>query len=346
MAAYHVGHPQHLYVHRSMCRQYERWFQECQRRDIVQGADKGLNCAKNIYAAVREANDGYIFSKSVHGKNLSSQEKEWLLMENENNVWTEVLNKDGSLHYRYKEQIDKFTYCFVDDEGNKQTFTVKEKRVVTYNQNLALKQRKEILKEVNKAKSISVKGLAKEEYGDHGEEELVIDDKGIRFVKSTVPYGFVATDAKVWWQNFVDKDGVEREYLLTEGYLWTGRYPDCKRIIEKGNHQSMELDRDSLVGEWSKISGEWSKFENDEHEYFIISDAVFSALCILGEDVEPCFEGANITKKGGIMYSLDRDEFKEKMLDFMADLKDALNNLEYEGGKQVENLNNPTIETP
>ena len=184
------------------------------------------------------------------------------------------------------------------------------------------------------------------DFGDHGEEELVIDDKGIRFIKSTVPYGFVATDAKVWWQNFIDKDGVEREYLLTEGYLWTGRYPDCKRIIEKGNHQSMELDRDSLVGEWSKISGEWSKFENDEHEYFIISDAVFSALCILGEEVEPCFEGANITKKGGIMYSLDRDEFKEKMLDFMADLKDALNNLEYEGGKQVENLNNPTIETP
>ena len=184
------------------------------------------------------------------------------------------------------------------------------------------------------------------DFGDHGEEELVIDDKGIRFVKSTVPYGFVATDAKVWWQNFIDKDGVEREYLLTEGYLWTGRYPDCKRIIEKGNHQSMELDRDSLVGEWSKISGEWSKFENDEHEYFIISDAVFSALCILGEEVEPCFEGANITKKGGIMYSLDRDEFKEKMLDFMADLKDALNNLGYEGGKQVENLNNPTIETP
>ncbi len=184
------------------------------------------------------------------------------------------------------------------------------------------------------------------DFGDQGEEELVIDDKGIRFIKSTVPYGFVATDAKVWWQNFVDKDGVEREYLLTEGYLWTGRYPDCKRIIEKGNHQSMELDRDSLVGEWSKISGEWSKFENDEHEYFIISDAVFSALCILGEEVEPCFEGANITKKGGIMYSLDRDEFKEKMLDFMADLKDALNNLGYEGGKQVENLNNPTIETP
>ena len=30
---------------------------------VIQVADKGLNCARNIYAAVMEANDGYIFSK-------------------------------------------------------------------------------------------------------------------------------------------------------------------------------------------------------------------------------------------------------------------------------------------
>lgn len=41
----------------------------------VQVADKGLNCARNIYTAVKEADDGYIFSKSVHGKNLSRKEK-------------------------------------------------------------------------------------------------------------------------------------------------------------------------------------------------------------------------------------------------------------------------------
>ena len=41
----------------------------------VQVADKGLNCARNIYAAVKEANDGYIFSKSIHGRGLSEQEK-------------------------------------------------------------------------------------------------------------------------------------------------------------------------------------------------------------------------------------------------------------------------------
>ena len=40
----------------------------------VQVADKGLNCARNIYAAVKEANDGYIFFKSIHGRNLSEKE--------------------------------------------------------------------------------------------------------------------------------------------------------------------------------------------------------------------------------------------------------------------------------
>jgi hypothetical protein len=49
----------------------------------VQVADKGLNCARNIYAAVKEAHDGYIFSKSIHGHNLSDVEKQWILLEDD-----------------------------------------------------------------------------------------------------------------------------------------------------------------------------------------------------------------------------------------------------------------------
>ena len=41
----------------------------------VQVADKGLNCARNIHAAVKEAGDGYIFSRSIHGRSLSEKEK-------------------------------------------------------------------------------------------------------------------------------------------------------------------------------------------------------------------------------------------------------------------------------
>ena len=172
-----------------------------------------------------------------------------------------------------------------------------------------------------------------QDFGDHGEEDLVIDENGLRFVKSTVPYGFIPTDAKIWWQHFLDCDGVEREYLLTEGYLWTGRYPETQRVISKGNGQSMELDRDSLVGEWTKS-------DNAEFEYFNIDEAFFSALCILGEDVEPCFEGANIGRPG-LLYSLDKDDFKSQLSAFMLDLKDALNT---QGGIPMED--NKSLETP
>ena len=182
------------------------------------------------------------------------------------------------------------------------------------------------------------------DFGDHGQEELVIDKDGVRFVKETVPYGFVPTDAKVWWKNFIDKDGVEREYMVTEGYLWTGRYPETKRIVEEGNHQSMELHRDTLVGEWSKISGEWSKIENDDTEYFIVSDATFTALCVLGQDVEPCFEGANVTANSNLVYSLDKEDFKDRMLDFITDFKFAMSNFNYEGGTKMENLENPIVD--
>jgi hypothetical protein len=39
---------------------------------------------------------------------------------------------------------------------------------------------------------------------------------------------------------------------MTEGYLWTGQYPECKRIIEQGNNHSMELDEGTLDGTWTK----------------------------------------------------------------------------------------------
>ncbi len=134
---------------------------------VVQVANKGLNCAANIYAAVKEADNGYIFSKSVHGKNLSTLEKEWVLKEDENNIWYEVNDENGNLHYKYKEVTETYDYQFYDSDNNIQKFQVKEKRIVTYNPKLAKKQRNEIMKEVEKLKSkLTVKGLAREEFGD------------------------------------------------------------------------------------------------------------------------------------------------------------------------------------
>ena len=38
---------------------------------------------------------------------------------------------------------------------------------------------------------------------------------------------------------------------MTEGWLWTSQYPECERILTKGNNQSMELDEETLSGTWS-----------------------------------------------------------------------------------------------
>lgn len=117
----------------------------------VQVADKGLNCARNIYAAVKEADDGYIFSKSMHGRNLNQKEKEWLLLENDKNVWENHTDDAGNLLYRLKSCVDIFSYQFKenDPETGKdvvKTFSVTEKRIVSYNPSLAKKQKAEIQK--------------------------------------------------------------------------------------------------------------------------------------------------------------------------------------------------------
>ena len=133
----------------------------------VQVADKGLNCGDNIYAAVVESHDGYIFSKSVHGTNLNDVEKKWVLLEDElENKWTEVRDEDGKILYKYKSCVDEFEYKHTVD-GEKVSFKVKEKRIVTYNPTLARKQKTQIKKEVSKAEEkITLKGLTREEFGD------------------------------------------------------------------------------------------------------------------------------------------------------------------------------------
>ena len=172
----------------------------------------------------------------------------------------------------------------------------------------------------------------KEDFADHG-EKVTIDDQGIKFECMTVPYGFVSPDAIVLFQKFEDVDDlgntVVREYLMTTGFLWTGQFPECKGAVEgDGKPHSMELDGNSLKGEWSKNI-------NEDMEFFIINDAVFSKLCILGEDVEPCFEGSSITApKVSSTFNLD-DNFKQTLFNMMQDLKFAL-----EGGQEKMVLEN------
>lgn len=179
---------------------------------------------------------------------------------------------------------------------------------------------------------------SKEDFSDHG-DQIIIDGEGVKFNKLTKPYGFVAPDSKIWFQKFEDKDefgNVEiREYLMTEGYLWTGQFEEVKRVIEQGNPQSMELDEESLKGYWSTDN-------NRGLDFFIINDAIFSKLCILGEDIEPCFEGASITAPKVSSAFSKEDDFTRSLFTMMAELKYTLNN--NEGGLSMGNLGTPVVE--
>lgn len=136
----------------------------------VQVADKGLNCAENIFEAIKRG-DGYIFSKSV--KILPDVEKDWVLMDSgpdadkdDPNRWTDVFSTDGKIKYRYKSCIDTFPYEYRDCNGKKRKFNVTEKRVVTYNPSLAEKQIFEIEKEVSKARQLCLSAAKKSQFGD------------------------------------------------------------------------------------------------------------------------------------------------------------------------------------
>lgn len=160
-----------------------------------------------------------------------------------------------------------------------------------------------------------------EDFEDHN-RYLTIEDGKLKMSTNTRPYGFVDLNAKVWFQKFMD-DGIEHEYLMTEGWLWTGQFPECQRIIDKGNGQSMELDEKNTHGYRTKSI-------NSSKQIFIINEAIISKLCILGEDVEPCFEGATITAPT-IQFSLGED-FKQQLFSMMNELKQLLND---EGGAKV-----------
>ena len=177
----------------------------------------------------------------------------------------------------------------------------------------------------------------KEDFADHG-EKIIFDDEGVKFECMTRPYGFVAPDADVWFQKFDDTDEfgnvTTREYLMTTGYLWTGQYEECKSVIDQGKPQSMELDEESLEGHWSTNS-------NTGMDFFIINDAIFSKLCILGDDVEPCFEGSRITaNEVSKTFTKMDDGFKQTLYTMMQDLKFAL-----EGGQKMDIDKAETITT-
>lgn len=199
--------------------------------------------------------------------------------------------------------------CYVGDEPNR------NRSIIT----------KEVARDMaNSLPGSPIVGFYNENSKDFEEHnrQILISNGEFKIEDITRPYGFVDLNAKVWFQKFLDDGQNEHEYLMTEGYLWTGQYPECQRLITSGNNQSMELHEDTL-------NAHWTEDDNGYPEFFIINEAIISKLCILGEEFEPCFEGSQITN---VQFSF-KEDFKQQLFSMMQELTEFLK----EGGARMFN---------
>lgn len=202
----------------------------------VQIADKGLNCAENIIHAVRDGN-GYIFSKSV--KQLPETEKTWVLLKND---YKDVTDKNGKLLYRIKECTDVFSYSYTDSSGKKHSVKLDEKRVATFNPQLAKKQKLEINKQVEKAKSLRACEAKKSEYGDSAKYVTFItaDKKGNETgdkVKVIMNHDKIKKDLELAGYNLL----VTSETKMSDAEIYSA-YHNLWRIEESFRIMKSQLD--------------------------------------------------------------------------------------------------------
>ena len=186
------------------------------------------------------------------------------------------------------------------------------------NRNMSYISKETVEKALPTIKNIPIVGefsIEKDDFKGHGGS---VDLSDYRFIHTTKPYGVVPESA-VWEWEVIGG----REYLTIDGcYLWTGRYEEAGKVIERAKGQSMEIE---------VTDGDWD-FDNDIYN---IKAFNFSALCILGEDVEPAFEDANI-KAYSAQESLD--SFKNEFSTMLFELKESLNEKEGEDEMNIKKI--------
>lgn len=207
----------------------------------------------------------------------------------------------------------KIKVCYVGQEPNRNGTVISKELAVKLGENLP---------------GTPIVGYYDEETHDFDSHNREVSTKNGKYklIDITKAYGFVPTDAKVWFQNFMDEN-IEHEYLCTEGYLWTEVYEESKGVLEHGNNQSMELNDKAVAGIGAKDN-------KSGKNIFIFSDGLIEKLCILGQNVEPCFEGAQITS-----FSINDEQFvelKNKMYSMINEVREIIKK---EGG-----LENPMDE--
>lgn len=138
-----------------------------------------------------------------------------------------------------------------------------------------------------------------EDFRGH-EKRLSIDDGKFKVSFETHAYGFVPVDNNAHFEVTGGK-----EWLVTDGYLWT-RFVDAMELFDESNGskgQSMEI---------SNAEG-----YTDDRGRMVFTNATFTGLCILGDDVPPAMTGSTIST----VFSKEdfKSTFEEMLAEFSAE---------------------------
>ena len=138
-----------------------------------------------------------------------------------------------------------------------------------------------------------VKGIYDvDDYTDHGKER---NEGRI--------YGIVPADPNFAWEKHEDENGILRDFACFDVLYYTALYGEAREIAGKG--ESMELYRNTLKGAWQYIEGK---------KAYVFTDGCFLGLQVLGDDVEPCFEGAGFyTQEESILAILEKYEKRPEL---------------------------------
>ena len=108
-------------------------------------------------------------------------------------------------------------------------------------------------------------------------------------------YGYI--ESFEGWEPLTDTDGITRDYAIFSVILFTDYFEEAQKIL--GQHQSMELDVNSITGDWANIDGE---------DYYVYTTARIIGLCIIG-DHEPCFSVSSFFSKQDASYTTQYEKF-------------------------------------
>ena len=145
-------------------------------------------------------------------------------------------------------------------------------------------------------------------------------------------YGYV--ESFEGWEPFTDTDGQTREYAVFSVVLFTRYFNEANFVV--GQNQSMELDINSIEGDWAMIG---------DTEYFVYTKAEIMGLCIIGEH-EPCFSVSSFFAKQGEAYNTQYEKFSSLLADLKAQVEESEKQPNEGGEHQMEKILNPEVNEP